>query len=182
MKYIIDLGLLYVKKKDYKKAEAQFSRSLAICEKVLSPNNPDIINCLIHLGNLYACQLDWVKAEPLYERAQKVTIENFRNSFFISKDSAVDAGLTFRNKLEKLAICQENLFKVNASTATRALIDFEISSACERAHKLACERERIQKAEEERKARLTDAEIRAEHIIFIPGRTFGINYPESKST
>ena len=54
---------------DYAKAEPLYQRALAIREKALGPEHPDVARSLNNLANLYHDRGDYAKAEPLYQRA-----------------------------------------------------------------------------------------------------------------
>jgi len=51
------------------KAEPLFKRSLAIWEKALGPDHPDVATSLNNLATLYYQQGDYAKAEPLFKRS-----------------------------------------------------------------------------------------------------------------
>ena len=61
--------MLYEAQGDYAKAEPLYQRALAIREKALGPDHPDIATSLNNLAELYMRQGDYAKAEPLYQRA-----------------------------------------------------------------------------------------------------------------
>ena len=50
-------------------AEPLYQRSLAICEKALGPEHPNVATSLNNLAVLYKCQGKYAEAEPLYQRA-----------------------------------------------------------------------------------------------------------------
>lgn len=52
----------------YVKAEPFYQRVLAIREKSLGPNHPDVAQCLNNLAELYRAQGQYGKAEPLYQQ------------------------------------------------------------------------------------------------------------------
>jgi tetratricopeptide (TPR) repeat protein len=54
---------------DYAKAEPLFTRALAIGEKALGPEHPNVGTSLSSLALLYEAQGEYVKAEPLFTRA-----------------------------------------------------------------------------------------------------------------
>ena len=53
----------------YAKAEPLYERALAIWEKALGPEHPDVATSLNNLAVLYDDQGQYAKAEPLYQRA-----------------------------------------------------------------------------------------------------------------
>ena len=53
----------------YAHAEPLFERALAIGEKALGPDHPDVATSLNNLAELYRAQGAYARAEPLYERA-----------------------------------------------------------------------------------------------------------------
>ncbi len=63
------LGLSYQGKSDYAKVEPFYQRSLAIYEKRLGPDHPEVGNMLVNLGYLYKAKGDYARAAPLLERA-----------------------------------------------------------------------------------------------------------------
>ena len=54
---------------DYAQAEPLYKRALAISEKALGPEHPDVAQSLNNLAALYATQGQYAQAEPLYKRA-----------------------------------------------------------------------------------------------------------------
>ena len=54
---------------DYAKAEPLHKRSLAITEKALGPDHPDVATSLNNLAGLYDTQGHYARAEPLYKRS-----------------------------------------------------------------------------------------------------------------
>lgn len=56
-------------------AEALSKRALAIKEKFLNPNNPELLPTLNNLGGLYVSQNKYVAAEAMYKRALAVSEE-----------------------------------------------------------------------------------------------------------
>ncbi|MDP8189986.1 tetratricopeptide repeat protein, partial [Pasteurella skyensis] len=65
-------GVFYEQGK-YDKAEPFYKRSLAITEKALGENHPDVATTLNNLANLYRTQGEYAKAEPLYKRDLAIT-------------------------------------------------------------------------------------------------------------
>jgi len=63
------LGGLYRAQGQYAKAEPLYERALAIWEKALGPEHPDVATALNNLAGLYGAQGQYAKAEPLYGRA-----------------------------------------------------------------------------------------------------------------
>ena len=53
----------------YADAEPLYKRSLAIREKALGPNHPDVATSLNNMGLLYERQGQYAEAEPLHKRA-----------------------------------------------------------------------------------------------------------------
>jgi tetratricopeptide (TPR) repeat protein len=64
-----DLALLYTDQGKYAEAEPFFQRSLAIWEKALGPEHPDVAIILNNLGLLYTDQGKYAEAEPLFQRS-----------------------------------------------------------------------------------------------------------------
>ena len=62
-------GVLLFSKALYAEAEPLYERALAIREKALGPEHPDVAMSLNNLAALYRNQGAYAKAEPLYERA-----------------------------------------------------------------------------------------------------------------
>jgi tetratricopeptide (TPR) repeat protein len=54
---------------DYTEAEPLYRRALAIDEKVLGPDHPEVANTLNNLAVLLEARGDYTEAEPLYRRA-----------------------------------------------------------------------------------------------------------------
>ena len=53
----------------YAEAEPLYKRALAIREKALGPDHPDVAKALNNLAVLYQKQGRYAEAEPLYKRA-----------------------------------------------------------------------------------------------------------------
>ena len=64
-----NLAALYETQGQYAKAEPLYQRALAIREKALGPEHPDVAASLNNLAVLYHAQGQYAKAEPLYQRA-----------------------------------------------------------------------------------------------------------------
>jgi tetratricopeptide (TPR) repeat protein len=64
-----NLAKLYYAQDDYKEAEQFLQRALAIDEKTLGPNHPEVATSLNNLANLYYYQGKYEQAEPLFQRA-----------------------------------------------------------------------------------------------------------------
>ena len=64
-----NLGLLLKEKGDYAGAEPLYRRALAIDEKALGPDHPDVAIDLNNLAVLLKTKGDYAGAEPLYRRA-----------------------------------------------------------------------------------------------------------------
>ena len=62
-------GLYLHERADYREAEPLYQRSLAIWEKALGPDHPDVALSLNNLAALYDSQGRYADAEPLYRRA-----------------------------------------------------------------------------------------------------------------
>ena len=61
--------LLYNNQGRYADAEPLYKRALAICEKALGPDHPDVAASLNDLAALYSKQGRYADAEPLIKRA-----------------------------------------------------------------------------------------------------------------
>ena len=64
-----NLAALYDKQGRYADAEPLYKRSLAIQEKALGPDHPDVATSLNNLAVLYQEQGRYADAEPLYKRS-----------------------------------------------------------------------------------------------------------------
>jgi tetratricopeptide (TPR) repeat protein len=62
-------AVIYYIHGEYAEAEKLFKRSLAIREKALGPNHPDVATSLDIMASIYAIWGDYAKAEPLYKRS-----------------------------------------------------------------------------------------------------------------
>ena len=60
--------MLYEAQGRYADAEPLYKRSLAIREKALGPDHPDVATSLNNLAELYRAQGRYADAEPLYKR------------------------------------------------------------------------------------------------------------------
>jgi tetratricopeptide (TPR) repeat protein len=67
-----NLALLYAAQRDYAKAEPFYKRSLAIWEKALGPDHPNVALSLENLADLYRNTKRNNEAEPLELRAAKI--------------------------------------------------------------------------------------------------------------
>jgi tetratricopeptide (TPR) repeat protein len=72
-----NLALLYDNQGQYAKVEPLYQRALAIREKALGPEHPDVATSLNHLAWLYHNQGQYAKAEPLYERTLAICEKAF---------------------------------------------------------------------------------------------------------
>ena len=63
------LGSLYQAQGKYAQAEPRYRRALAIIEKALGPEHPDVATVLDSLAGLYEAQGKYLQAEPRYRRA-----------------------------------------------------------------------------------------------------------------
>ncbi|MCA1994544.1 MAG: CHAT domain-containing protein, partial [Coleofasciculus sp. S288] len=68
-----NLALLYEAQGNYAQAEPLYQRALAIFEKVLGPEHPDVAASLSALGSLYHAQGNYAQAEPLFQRALAIS-------------------------------------------------------------------------------------------------------------
>ena len=64
-----NLAGLYDAQGHYAQAEPLYKRSLAIREKALGPDHPDVATSLNNLALLYETQGQYAQAEPLYKRS-----------------------------------------------------------------------------------------------------------------
>jgi CHAT domain-containing protein/Tfp pilus assembly protein PilF len=64
-----NLAVLYVAQDRYAEAEPLYKRSLAIDEKALGPDHPNVATALNNLALLYKVQGRYAEAEPLYKRS-----------------------------------------------------------------------------------------------------------------
>ena len=64
-----NLALLYDNQGKYAEAEPLYQRSLAIWEKALGPEHPNVAASLNNLAFLYNNQGKYAEAEPLHKRA-----------------------------------------------------------------------------------------------------------------
>ena len=64
-----NLAALYQTQGQYAEAEPLYKRALAISEKALGPDHPDVATSLNNLAELYHAQGQYAQAEPLYKRS-----------------------------------------------------------------------------------------------------------------
>ena len=64
-----NLAERYKEEGRYADAEPLYKRALAIREKALGPDHPDVAQSLNNLADLYTAQGRYTDAEPLYKRA-----------------------------------------------------------------------------------------------------------------
>jgi tetratricopeptide (TPR) repeat protein len=70
-----NLAALYYTQGCYVQAEPLYQRALAISEKALGPEHPDMAASLNNLAGLYKAQGRYVDAEPLYQRSLAIEAE-----------------------------------------------------------------------------------------------------------
>jgi len=63
---------MYLEREEPDKAEPLFLRSLAIGEKTLRPEDPDLARSYGNLGTLYALQKTFRQAEPLLRKSIEI--------------------------------------------------------------------------------------------------------------
>ena len=68
-KSLSNLAVVYDTKGDYARAEPLYQRALAILEKALGPDHPDVAKPLNNLAMLYKQKGDYARAETLYQRS-----------------------------------------------------------------------------------------------------------------
>ena len=73
-----NLAGLYYTQGRYAEAEPLYKRALAIREKTLGPDHPDVANSLNNLAGLYQDQRRYADAESLYKRTLAVRQEGAR--------------------------------------------------------------------------------------------------------
>ena len=66
--YLENTAIAFEAKENLEKAEPLYLRALAIFEKVLGPDHPDLTTSLYNLAEVYRIRGDYAKAEPLYQR------------------------------------------------------------------------------------------------------------------
>ena len=69
---LVNLAALYDAQGRYRESEPLCKRPLAIYEKALGPDHPDVAASLSHLANLYYAQGRYRESEPLYKRALSI--------------------------------------------------------------------------------------------------------------
>ncbi len=74
-----NLALLYNDQGLYAEAEPLYQRSLAIWEKALGPEHPQVATSLNNLALLYDAQGKYAEAEPLYKRSYRRRGPNYRS-------------------------------------------------------------------------------------------------------
>jgi tetratricopeptide (TPR) repeat protein len=67
-----NLAALHKAQGQYAKAEPLYQRSLAIREKALGPEHPDVAQSLNNLAALYKAQGQYAKAEAMKARAKAI--------------------------------------------------------------------------------------------------------------
>jgi CHAT domain-containing protein len=74
-----NLAALYLSQGRYAEAEPLSKRSLALREKALRPDHPDIGQSLSILAELYLVQRDWVRATDFWRRSTALTVRRAQN-------------------------------------------------------------------------------------------------------
>ena len=87
-----NLALLYDDQGRYAEAEPLYKRALAIDEKALGPDHPDVAQSLNNLAALYDDQGRYAEAEPLYKRALAIRREGARARSSRCRDGAEQSG------------------------------------------------------------------------------------------
>jgi tetratricopeptide (TPR) repeat protein len=64
-----NLAELYQAQGKYSQAEPLYQRSLAIVERAVGPEHPNVATSLNNLARLYQAQGKYSQAEPLYQRS-----------------------------------------------------------------------------------------------------------------
>jgi tetratricopeptide (TPR) repeat protein len=71
-----NLATVYEAQKKFVEAEPLFKRSLAIREKILGPDDPQVAQTVNNLATLYQHQDKYAEAEPLFKRALEIWEKN----------------------------------------------------------------------------------------------------------
>jgi tetratricopeptide (TPR) repeat protein len=66
------LALLYYSQGKYKEAEPLYQQALALRQKLLGDDHPDVATSLNNLAGLYKSQGKYNEAEPLYQQALNI--------------------------------------------------------------------------------------------------------------
>jgi tetratricopeptide (TPR) repeat protein len=66
------LALLYYSQGKYKEAEPLYQQALALRQKLLGDDHPDVAQSLNNLALLYYSQGKYKEAEPLYQQALNI--------------------------------------------------------------------------------------------------------------
>ena len=85
----------------YDEAEPLYQRALAIREKALGPDHPDVAESLNNLAELYSNQGKYAEAEPLYKRALAID-ENLPLLDWSIGARPSDEGGTKRSQIEQV--------------------------------------------------------------------------------
>ena len=72
-----NLGYYLDDRAQYEEAEPLYQRAIAIDEKTLGPEHPDLATKLNNLANLYQHQGKYEEAEPLFKRALAIYEQKF---------------------------------------------------------------------------------------------------------
>src|SRR5476651_1821167 len=65
-------AIQFYQQRRYADAEPLFKRSLAISEKALGPDHPDVATALNNLAQIYESQGRYADSEPLYKRSRAI--------------------------------------------------------------------------------------------------------------
>ena len=66
------MALLYYSQGKYKEAEPLYQQALALRQKLLGDDHPDVAQSLNNLAGLYDSQGKYNEAEPLYQQALNI--------------------------------------------------------------------------------------------------------------
>jgi len=72
-----NLALIYKTQSQFAQAALFYERALAIQEKTLGPDHPDVATSLNNLARLYDNQGQYAQAEPLFKRALAIREKDF---------------------------------------------------------------------------------------------------------
>ena len=118
-----NLAVLYETQGNYAPAERLYQRSLAIDEKALGPEHPDVATSLNNLAALYKTQGKYVEAEPLFKRAIAI------HEKALGPDHPGLA--TDLNNLAELYYAQGKYAEADTDLETAAMSGAEVSETCQ---------------------------------------------------
>jgi CHAT domain-containing protein/Tfp pilus assembly protein PilF len=160
------LAGLYLDQGRYTDADLLFKRSLAIREKALGPDHPDVATSLNNLAQSYSNQRRYSDAEPLFNRALAILEEAHASDHALG---ALLNNIAIVYQSQGKYVDAERVFKRSLAIWEKALgpDHREVATSLNNLANLYQDR-----------GRYTDAEALHKRSLAIRERTFGVDHPD----